>query len=81
VDLAVVARALLDLRVIPELQILAVVAGALQVLRGQLAVLAVLVLLYFVMQTVIQPQQVQQVLPQLPYPVVTEYINLQHPVQ
>jgi len=44
VDLVAVARALLDLRVIPELQILAVVAVALQVLRGQLVALAAQVL-------------------------------------
>jgi hypothetical protein len=42
---------------------------------------AVLVLLSFAMQIVIQPLQQQLVLLQLLYPVVTEYINLQNPVQ
>jgi hypothetical protein len=44
VDLVAVAQVLVAVLVTPELQILAVAVGALQVLRGQLVVPAVLVL-------------------------------------
>jgi hypothetical protein len=65
----------------PHQEQLIQVAEAVAGLAHKLPVQAVLVLLSFAMQTHIQRQQVQLVLLQLLYPVVTEYINLQNPVQ